>query len=99
MGKDNRHPIVESLRRPARVDDRGRGPLVPLLSSGVPVPDQSTFAFRHIGPDGQAVAAMLDVIGVASLDELAAKAVPAGILDKLTAGGAAPGLDRLPPAA
>jgi glycine dehydrogenase len=63
------------------------------------VPDQSTFAFRHIGPDGQAVAAMLDVIGVASLDELAAKAVPTGILDKLTGSGAAPGLDRLPPAA
>jgi glycine dehydrogenase len=63
------------------------------------VPDQSTFAARHIGPDSQAVAAMLDVIGVASLDELAAKAVPTGILDKLTNSGAAPGLDRLPSAA
>jgi glycine dehydrogenase len=63
------------------------------------VPDQSTFAARHIGPDSQAIAAMLDVIGVASLDELAAKAVPTGILDRLTEGGAAPGLDRLPPAA
>jgi glycine dehydrogenase len=42
---------------------------------------------------------MLDVIGVASLDELAAKAVPTGILDRLTDSGAAPGLDRLPPAA
>jgi glycine dehydrogenase len=63
------------------------------------VPDQSTFAARHIGPDSQAVAAMLDVIGVASLDELAAKAVPTGILDKLTDSGAAPGLDRLPSAA
>jgi glycine dehydrogenase len=63
------------------------------------VPDQSTFAARHIGPDSQAVAAMLDVIGVASLDELAAKAVPSGILDKLTDSGAAPGLDQLPPAA
>jgi glycine dehydrogenase len=61
--------------------------------------DQSTFAARHIGPDGQAVAAMLAVIGVDSLDELAAKAVPAGILDKLTDTGAAPGLDTLPPAA
>ena len=60
--------------------------------------DQSTFADRHIGPDSQAVAAMLAVIGVDSLDELAAKAVPAGILDKLTDGDA-PGLDRLPPAA
>ena len=60
------------------------------------MPDQSTFAARHIGPDGQAVAAMLAVIGVDSLDELASKAVPAGILDRLTDGGAAPGLDRLP---
>jgi len=39
---------------------------------------------------------MLAVIGVDSLDELASKAVPAGILDRLTDGGAAPGLDRLP---
>lgn len=63
------------------------------------MPDQSTFAARHIGPDSQAVAAMLAVIGVDSLDELASKAVPAGILDRLTDGGAAPGLDQLPPAA
>ena len=41
---------------------------------------------------------MLAVIGVDSLDALAAKAVPTGILDKLT-NGDAPGLDRLPPAA
>lgn len=61
--------------------------------------DQFTFAARHIGPDSQAVAAMLAVIGVDSLDELAAKAVPAGILDRLGGGGVAPGLDRLPPAA
>ncbi|MGE2817868.1 aminomethyl-transferring glycine dehydrogenase [Mycobacterium heidelbergense] len=60
--------------------------------------DQPTFAARHIGPDGPAVAAMLAVIGVDSLDELAAKAVPTGILDEL-ADGAAPGLDALPPAA
>lgn len=61
--------------------------------------DQFTFASRHIGPDSQAVATMLAVIGVDSLDELAAKAVPARILDRLTDGGAAPGLDRLPPPA
>ena len=60
------------------------------------MPDRSPFAARHIGPDSQAVAAMLAVIGVDTLDELAAKAVPQGILDKLTATGAAPGLDRLP---
>ncbi|MCV7377322.1 glycine dehydrogenase (aminomethyl-transferring) [Mycobacterium alsense] len=63
------------------------------------MPDQSTFAARHIGPDGRAVAAMLSVIGVDSLDELAAKAVPAGILDQPTDGGAAPGLEKLPPPA
>jgi glycine dehydrogenase len=60
--------------------------------------DQSTFADRHIGPDEGAIAAMLAVIGVDSLDALAAKSVPTGILDKLT-NGDAPGLDRLPPAA
>jgi glycine dehydrogenase len=63
------------------------------------VPDQSSFAARHIGPDSPAVAAMLAVIGVDSLDELAAKAVPTGIFDELTDSGAAPGLDALPPAA
>jgi glycine dehydrogenase len=63
------------------------------------VSDQSTFATRHIGPDSPAIAAMLAVIGVESLDELAAKAVPTGILDQRTRGGAAPGLDGLPPAA
>ncbi len=57
------------------------------------------FSDRHIGPDSQAIAAMLDVIGAESLDALAAKAVPAGILDELTDTGAAPGLDRLPPPA
>jgi glycine dehydrogenase len=57
-----------------------------------------SFTDRHIGPDQQAIETMLPVIGVDSLDELAAKAVPAGILDKLT-NGDAPGLDRLPPAA
>src|SRR6201995_2634370 len=57
------------------------------------------FADRHIGPDSAAVSAMLEVIGVDSLEELARRALPAGILDKLTDSGAAPGLDQLPPAA
>jgi glycine dehydrogenase len=57
------------------------------------------FADRHIGPDSDAIAAMLEVIGVDSLEELARRAVPAGILDKLTDTGAAPGLDQLPPPA
>ena len=54
------------------------------------------FADRHIGPDADAIAEMLAVIGVDSLDDLAAKALPAEILDRLTESGAAPGLDRLP---
>src|SRR5271155_4704374 len=57
------------------------------------------FAARHIGPDSAAVTAMLEVIGVDSLEELARRALPAGILDGLTGSGAAPGLDQLPPAA
>ena len=60
---------------------------------------ESRFADRHIGPDRQAIATMLDLIGVRSLDDLARRAVPADILDELTADGTAPGLDRLPPAA
>ena len=63
------------------------------------MPDHSPFATRHIGPDSRAVGAMLAVIGVASLDELAARAVPERILDRLTDSGAAPGLDGLPPPA
>jgi glycine dehydrogenase len=60
--------------------------------------DRSTFAERHIGPDSDDIATMLRVIGVGSLDQLAAKAVPPNILDALQA-NVAPGLDRLPPAA
>jgi glycine dehydrogenase len=62
------------------------------------VTDRSRFADRHIGPGGDDIAAMLAVIGVDSLDELAGKAVPANILDSLH-GDVAPGLDVLPPAA
>ncbi|RFD26622.1 glycine dehydrogenase (aminomethyl-transferring) [Mycobacterium uberis] len=58
---------------------------------------QISFAARHLGPNSQAVAAMLAVIGVDSLDDLAAKAVPSSILDHVTDTGIAPGLDRLPP--
>ncbi len=63
--------------------------------------DHSEFCFadRHIGPDDDAIGIMLSLIGVDSLDHLAARAVPTGILDALTGGGAAPGLDRLPPPA
>ncbi|WP_231740257.1 MULTISPECIES: aminomethyl-transferring glycine dehydrogenase [unclassified Mycobacterium] len=57
---------------------------------------QHNFADRHIGPDADAVATMLKTIGVGSLDELADKALPSGILDTLSADGLAPGLDHLP---
>src|SRR6201996_6583322 len=122
MGKGNpaagRRPanrIVESLRRPARVDDRGRGPQraplarcsVPPDVRGGPVPElnpgsQTTplvpgFAARHIGPDREAVAAMLAIIRVDSFEELAAKAIPSGILDRPANGDGVPGLDQLPP--
>jgi glycine dehydrogenase len=58
--------------------------------------DHFGFADRHIGPDAAAIATMLQVIGVGSLDELAALALPAGILDAVSADGLAPGLDQLP---
>ncbi len=61
--------------------------------------NQPNFADRHIGPDADAVVTMLKTIGVGSLDELADKALPAGILDALSADGVAPGLDILPQAA
>jgi glycine dehydrogenase len=60
---------------------------------------QANFADRHIGPDADAVATMLKTIGMGSLDELADKALPAGILDALSIDGVAPGLDVLPAAA
>ncbi|MGX9792045.1 aminomethyl-transferring glycine dehydrogenase [Mycobacterium sp. MMS18-G62] len=61
--------------------------------------NQPSFADRHIGPDADAVGTMLKTIGVGSLDELADKALPAGILDALSTDGIAPGLEVLPPAA
>ena len=60
---------------------------------------QPRFSDRHIGPDADALATMLDVIGVESLDALAEQALPAGILDRVTVDGVAPGLDQLPPPA
>ncbi|ORB29785.1 aminomethyl-transferring glycine dehydrogenase [Mycolicibacterium parafortuitum] len=62
-------------------------------------PSVPQFVDRHIGPDPAAVDTLLNTIGVSSLDELAAKALPAGILDPLSADGVAPGLEHLPPAA
>ncbi|MGL5441910.1 MAG: glycine dehydrogenase (aminomethyl-transferring), partial [[Mycobacterium] stephanolepidis] len=57
-----------------------------------------SFADRHIGPTAADIDTMLATIGVASLDQLAEKAVPASILDELH-GGLATGLDALPAAA
>jgi glycine dehydrogenase len=56
----------------------------------------SSFSARHIGPDAGELATILGVIGVSSLDELAAKALPAGILDVADDHGTAPGLESLP---
>jgi len=61
------------------------------------VNDRSTFADRHIGPSPDDIATMLRVIGVDSLDELAAQAVPTKIFEALRPEGA-PGLDVLPAA-
>ena len=58
--------------------------------------DPTSFAARHIGPDSDDLSAMLGVIGVESLDELAVKALPADILDVLGDSGVAPGLQSLP---
>ena len=52
----------------------------------------STFADRHVGPDQAALRRILDVVGVDALADLAAKALPAAILDPAT-GGIADGLD------
>jgi len=64
--------------------------------SKLEVSNESAFAARHIGLDPAALTQMLGVIGVASLDEMAAKALPAGILDALNSRGVAPGLETLP---
>ncbi|GAB2646948.1 aminomethyl-transferring glycine dehydrogenase [Prescottella soli] len=53
-----------------------------------------SFADRHVGPDSAELTRILDIVGVGSLDELAARAVPASILDPAPAGVAA-GLDAL----
>ncbi len=62
----------------------------------MPEPTESAFAARHIGLDAAALSHMLAVIGVGSLDEMAAKALPGRILDTLTDRGTAPGLESLP---
>ncbi|MGU3437472.1 aminomethyl-transferring glycine dehydrogenase [Actinomycetes bacterium M1A6_2h] len=56
---------------------------------------ERTFVDRHVGPDASDTEKMLAVIGVATLEDLAAAAVPASILDGST-DGVADGLDILP---
>nr|WP_296766359.1 aminomethyl-transferring glycine dehydrogenase [Rhodococcus sp. (in: high G+C Gram-positive bacteria)] len=56
---------------------------------------RSTFADRHIGPDSDELSRILEVIGVGTLEELAARAVPSSILDTAN-DGIADGLDVLP---
>ncbi|MGB3301083.1 MAG: aminomethyl-transferring glycine dehydrogenase [Gordonia sp. (in: high G+C Gram-positive bacteria)] len=56
----------------------------------------SEFSSRHLGPDSGELATILDVLGVASLDELATQVVPAVIADGVDANGIATGLDALP---
>ena len=58
---------------------------------------RSSFADRHIGPDRLELARILDVVGVESLEQLAARAVPESILDH-SVDGVADGLDTLPTA-
>lgn len=53
-----------------------------------------SFADRHIGPDAAELSRILEVVGVDSLDALAAAALPASILDDAGAGP----LAALPPA-
>ncbi|MBF6327912.1 aminomethyl-transferring glycine dehydrogenase [Nocardia transvalensis] len=46
-----------------------------------------SFADRHIGPDSAALERILDTVGVATLDDLAERAVPASILDDSAVNG------------
>ncbi|MCF8610421.1 aminomethyl-transferring glycine dehydrogenase [Gordonia sp. HY285] len=70
---------------------------MPVTDTSLPnlAPD-SPFSQRHLGPDAAELARILDVLGVSSLDELAADVVPATIADGLDANGLAVGLDALP---
>ena len=74
-----------------RVDDRGRVvPACPVEESRARAAELRRPAHRPSTPPTSRP--MLDVIGVASLDDLAAKAPPAGILDALDDSGRAPGM-------
>src|SRR6202050_5748 len=51
-------------------------PPAPLKTSADPFAPLDTFARRHIGPQPEDIAAMLDLVGYASLDELADAVLP-----------------------
>ncbi len=71
------------------------GPLVSDTSLPNSAP-ASPFSQRHLGPDSAELATILDVLGVSSLDELAADVVPATIADGVDENGVPTGLDALP---
>ena len=54
------------------------------------------FVARHLGPDADGLAHILETIGVSSLDELAERAVPSVIVDEVGDDGRAAGIDSLP---
>ena len=58
--------------------------------------NRGEFVARHLGPDADGLAHILDTIGVNSLDELAERAVPSVIIDEVGANGRAAGIDALP---
>src|SRR6202050_1743880 len=75
-------------------------PPAPLKTSADPFAPLDTFARRHIGPQPEDIAAMLDLVGYASLDELADAVVPPAIrlrrpLDLPAARGEREALDSL----
>src|SRR5690349_8714730 len=98
MGKGDRRRISQAPTTEGE-EPNGSSPFTCLEQPPVSDSEKFTFAARHIGPDDDAIATMLATIGVGSLEELAKKALPAGILDSLTDDQVAPGLDQLPPAA
>ncbi|MGO3326151.1 aminomethyl-transferring glycine dehydrogenase [Gordonia sp. (in: high G+C Gram-positive bacteria)] len=68
-----------------------------MTDTSLPNPAPSSpFSQRHVGPDAAELARILDILGVASLDELAAEVVPATIADSTGDDGVATGLDALP---
>jgi glycine dehydrogenase len=68
-------PTVDSLHSPASSNGGSQSP----RNSVTELTQTVRFAQRHIGPDAKEIQVMLDALGLASLDALADKAVPASI--------------------